>query len=34
VQTAPDPRNGEALAHNTDISGFIIYPAFGLIGEF
>ncbi len=34
VQTAPDPRNGEMLARNVDISGFIIYPAFGLIGEF
>ena len=34
VKTAPDPRNGEALAHNADISGFIIYPAFGLMGEF
>jgi hypothetical protein len=34
VKMAPDPRNGEALAHNTDISGFIIYPAFGLMGEF
>ena len=34
VKTAPDPRNGEALAHDTDISGFIIYPAFGLMGEF
>jgi hypothetical protein len=34
VKTAPDPRDGQALVHNTDISGFIIYPAFGLIGEF
>ncbi|HXU06918.1 MAG TPA: hypothetical protein VN903_38460 [Polyangia bacterium] len=34
VQTAPDPRNGEMLARNVDINGFIIYPAFGLIGEF
>jgi hypothetical protein len=34
VQTAPDPRDGQAVVHNTDISGFIIYPAFGLIGEF
>jgi hypothetical protein len=34
VQTAPDPRNGEAVVHDTDISGFIIYPAFGFIGEF
>jgi hypothetical protein len=34
VQTAPDPRDGEAVVHDTDISGFIIYPAFGFIGEF
>jgi hypothetical protein len=34
VQTAPDPRNGEALARDLDFSGFIIYPAFGFIGEF
>jgi hypothetical protein len=33
VKTAP-VRNGEPLAHNTDISGYIIYPAVGLIGEF
>ena len=34
VETAPDPRDGEAVVHDIDISGFIIYPAFGLIGEF
>jgi hypothetical protein len=34
VKTAPDPRNGEAVVHDTNISGFIIYPAVGLIGEF
>jgi len=34
VQTAPDPRNGEALARDLNFSGFIIYPAFGFIGEF
>ncbi len=34
VQTAPDPRNNEPLVRNVDINGFIIYPAFGLIGEF
>jgi hypothetical protein len=28
------PRNGEAVVHDTHISGFIIYPAFGLRGEF
>jgi hypothetical protein len=34
VQSAPDPRNGEAVVHDTQISGFIVYPAIGFIGEF
>src|SRR4029077_20149910 len=30
------PRSGGAdpIAHDTDVSGFVVYPAFGLIGEF
>jgi hypothetical protein len=34
VQSAPDPRNGEAVVHDTKLSGFIVYPVVGLIGEF
>ena len=34
VKTAPIRATARRLAHDTDISGFIIYPAFGLMGEF
>jgi hypothetical protein len=34
AKTVPVDMNGDALAHDTSISGFIIYPAFGFIGEF
>ena len=34
VKTAPQQRDGEPVVHDADISGFIIYPAFGLMGEF
>ena len=35
VKTASDPRERRGARRTTrDISGFIIYPAFGLMGEF
>jgi hypothetical protein len=34
AKTVPVDSSGEALARDTSISGFIIYPAFGFIGEF
>ena len=35
VTSTVDPQGGpDPIARNVDASGFVIFPAFGLIGEF